>query len=106
MCIILDHLKLEQERGNMASSVTCYMKEHGVQENEAIEQLRKMLDEDWKQINKEYCLDSTYVPVRLLGLPVNLRRIPELFFMFGDGYTHSDHLKEVIASLLVNPVPT
>lgn len=83
------------------------MKEYGVQEKEAIENLKRMVDDDWKEMN-EGCLNPTTIPLRLLMIPVNMIRMGQNFFMYdNDGFTNSGgHVKEMIASLLVNHVPT
>ncbi|KAF8408837.1 hypothetical protein HHK36_004906 [Tetracentron sinense] len=94
--------KVEQKRGHVASSVQCYMKEHEVLEEEACEKLQKMVEGAWKDINSE-CLAPTPIPFPLLLPIVNLARIIEVIYMYGDGYTDSSgRTKENIASLLVD----
>ncbi|CAL5409992.1 unnamed protein product [Camellia sinensis] len=59
--------KVEQERGDAPSGVQCYMREHGVSEEEACGKIREIVDIAWKDINEE--LQS---PNRLLPLPLLL----------------------------------
>ena len=53
-------MQFEQERGNIASSIECYMKQHGVSEQQAYEEFHKQLENAWKDINEE-CLRPTAV---------------------------------------------
>ncbi|KAB2059680.1 hypothetical protein ES319_A11G323000v1 [Gossypium barbadense] len=43
--------KFEQERGHCASAVECYMREHAVSEEEACTELKKQVENAWKDIN-------------------------------------------------------
>ncbi|KAF8408838.1 hypothetical protein HHK36_004907 [Tetracentron sinense] len=95
--------KAEQKRGHVASSVQCYMKEYEVSEEEACKKLQNMVEGAWKDINSE-CLAPTPIPLPLLMPIVNLARIIEVMYMYGDGYSDSSgQTKENIASLLADP---
>ncbi|KAG9444304.1 hypothetical protein H6P81_015644 [Aristolochia fimbriata] len=96
----------EQERGHVASAVQCYMKEHGSSEQEACEKLREMVDVAWKDINGGCLEPSAPFPVPLLERILNLARVMEVLYQYGDGYTFSDtDTKESIASLFLNAIP-
>ncbi|RVW68217.1 Sesquiterpene synthase [Vitis vinifera] len=56
---------LPQERGHIASSIECYMKQHGVSGETSIRGFHKQLENAWKDINEE-CLRPTAVPMLLL----------------------------------------
>ncbi|MFQ6652353.1 hypothetical protein Gotur_024258 [Gossypium turneri] len=45
--------KFEQERGHCVSAVECYMREHAVSEEEACSELKKQVENAWKDINQE-----------------------------------------------------
>ncbi|XP_058100966.1 (-)-germacrene D synthase-like [Magnolia sinica] len=95
----------EQEREHVASTVECYMKEHGVSEEEAYTKLREMIAMGWKDINKA-CLGPTLIPLPLLVRGTNLPRVIEGLHIHGDGYTHSKHeMKEKVIAVLVDPIP-
>ncbi|KAG6495716.1 hypothetical protein ZIOFF_043542 [Zingiber officinale] len=53
--------ELEQQREHAASTVECYMKEFATDEKEAYKNLMEMVEDAWKDHNKE-CLDPTQVP--------------------------------------------
>ncbi|KAG9453042.1 hypothetical protein H6P81_005946 [Aristolochia fimbriata] len=97
--------KLEQERTHVASTVECYMKEHGVSEEEACEELRKMVANAWKKINLGL-LRPTPFPFPILMGTLNLARTGELFYRNRDDYTNADgETKQNIISLFLNPIP-
>ncbi|XP_058100953.1 (-)-germacrene D synthase-like [Magnolia sinica] len=108
VCRLVDDIvghHFEQEREHVASTVECYMKEHGVSEEEACTKLREMIAMGWKDINKA-CLRPTVIPLPLLLRGTNLPRVIEDLYIHGDGYTHSKHeTKEKVIALLVDPVP-
>lgn len=91
----------------MASVVECFMKQQGVTEQEAVEELWKEVDEAWKDVNEE-CLQPHPVPEPVPTRVVNLTRTIELFYKDDkDHYTHPDlKLKQMVTSLLVDPVPS
>ncbi|KAI4356603.1 hypothetical protein L6164_000614 [Bauhinia variegata] len=96
---------LEQERGHVSSAVQCYMKEHGVQKQDAIDELKKQVTKAWKDVNEEF-LDPTHVPKPLLMVVLNLTRVMDVLYKDGDCYTHSHgSTKNYIKALLLNPVP-
>ncbi|GLT67306.1 hypothetical protein SLA2020_396240 [Shorea laevis] len=97
--------KFEQKRGHVASSVECYMIQYGSTEEEAVEELRKLITKAWMDINEE-CLRPTAFPMPLLTCILNHARLIEVLYKAEDGYTHvGKRMKESVASLLVDPVP-
>lgn len=97
--------KDEQERGHVASSIECYMKQYGASEEEAIEELKKQLTDAWKDINEE-CLNPTPVPKPLVARILNYARVIAVLYKDVDGYTNAPiALKDSVASVLVDPVP-
>ncbi|KAI4354667.1 hypothetical protein L6164_003514 [Bauhinia variegata] len=96
---------LEQKRGHVSSAVQCYMKEHGVQKHEAIDELQKEVVKAWKDVNEEF-LDPTQVPKPLLMPVLNLTRVMDVLYKNEDCYTYSQgSTKNYIKALLLNPVP-
>ncbi|XP_042405995.1 beta-eudesmol synthase-like isoform X2 [Zingiber officinale] len=95
----------EQERDHVASTVECYMKEHGTDVKVACEKLREMLEKAWKDLNKER-LNPTLVarPIieRILSLSISMEDV----YRDTDEYTHSDKkMKDNVSLVLVEPVP-
>ncbi|KAI9186809.1 hypothetical protein LWI28_021191 [Acer negundo] len=97
--------KFEQKRGHVASSVECFMNQHGATEEETYNEFWKQVRSAWKDINEE-CLLPTVVPMPLLTRILNLARVIDVIYKDEDGYTHAGgFLKDFVASLLTNPVP-
>ena len=98
-------VQVEQERGDAASALECYMKEYEVSEEEACKELRQQITIAWKDINEGF-LKPTVAPLPLLNIILNLARFMDVFYKDGDGYTDSKGAtKDYIISLLVQPLP-
>ncbi|XVE50495.1 hypothetical protein DITRI_Ditri01bG0167100 [Diplodiscus trichospermus] len=102
---IVSH-KFEQERGHVASAIECYMKQHGVGEEKAIEEFNNQIDNAWKDINQELVMRPTArVPMPVLTRILNLARVMDFLYKEGDGYTHVGHATRTgITSLLIDPI--
>ncbi|KAK4782836.1 hypothetical protein SAY86_007210 [Trapa natans] len=98
--------KFEQGRDHVASAVQCFMKQHGVTEQAAVEELWKKVDDGWKDLNEE-CFQPRPVPTQVLTRILNITRSLSLFYKDDtDVYTHSDlKMKQQVAELLVDPIP-
>ncbi|CAN6575525.1 unnamed protein product [Malus baccata var. baccata] len=97
--------KFEKERGHVASSIDCYMKQYGVSEQETVAVFNKQIVDMWKDINEEL-LRPTAVPEFVLVRVLNLTRAVDLLYKRGDGFTHVGKLmKDIVASLFIDPVP-
>lgn len=96
--------KFEKEREHVASSIDCYMKQHGVSEQETVDVFNKQVADSWKDINEEF-LRPTAVPLPVLMRILNLTRVVDLLYKGEDGYTRVGKvMKEGVASLLIDPV--
>nr|WNI01940.1 terpene synthase [Psidium guajava] len=108
ICRLMDDIashQFEQKRGHVASSVELLMKENGLSEQEAEEELRKRVDDAWKDINEEF-LRPTAAPTPVLTRILNISRVMDVLYTNGDHYTHSQtELKDHIMSLFVSPLP-
>ncbi|KAK8562020.1 hypothetical protein V6N12_049075 [Hibiscus sabdariffa] len=103
---IISH-KFEQERGHSASAVECYMREYGVSEKEACNELKIQVDNVWKDMNHEMIFSETskFFPMSVLTRVLNLTRGTEFMYKAGDGYTHvGQATKDGIKSLLIDPI--
>ncbi|KAH1083866.1 hypothetical protein J1N35_023627 [Gossypium stocksii] len=99
--------KFEQERGHCASAVECYMREHAVSEEEACRELKKQVENAWKDINQELIFSeiSKVVPGPVLTRILNFTRVIDFFYKNGDGYTHGGkNTNDGITSLLIDPI--
>ncbi|XP_009804030.1 (-)-germacrene D synthase-like [Nicotiana sylvestris] len=97
--------EFEQERGHEPSAVECYMKQHGTSKEEVLLELQKLVSNAWKEVNRQ-CLYPREVPMLILMRVLNLARVIELLYKDGDAFTHSTtKLKNIITSILVDPVP-
>ncbi|PRQ20470.1 putative lyase [Rosa chinensis] len=100
--------KFEQKRGHVASAIECYMKEHCATEEEATIELTKQVNNAWKDMNEGWLnsAGAANVPRALLLCIINLARVIEVIYKHEDGFTHAETgLKDIITSLLVEPVP-
>ncbi|CBI31272.3 unnamed protein product, partial [Vitis vinifera] len=98
--------KFEQERGHSASSVECYMKQHGVSEQHAYQELNKQVENAWKDVNQG-CLRPPAIPMPLLTRVLNFARTGDFMYKGRDDrFTNvGDVMKDSIASLFIDPVP-
>lgn len=97
-------MQIEQERGDVASGIECYMNEYGATKEEPYMEIRKIIENNWKDLNRG-CLKPTPVPRVLLMPVVNLTRVAEFFYKDEDAYTFSkNNMKDVVSMLLIDPV--
>ncbi|KAB5512049.1 hypothetical protein DKX38_029077 [Salix brachista] len=95
----------EQNRGDCASGVECYMKQYNISEKKAIEEIQKMNAAVWKDINED-CMRPTKAPMLLLQLLVNLVRATEVIYANGDdAYTIPLSVKDYVSLLFIEQVP-
>jgi len=81
------------------------MKQYGVTEQEAENNLRKQVNDSWKDINEE-CLRPTAVAMPLLVGILNLSRVMDVLYKDGGDHYTNPHiaLKDYIHSVLIDPV--
>ena len=81
------------------------MKQQNLSEKDALLDLQKKLEDEWKVINEE-CMRPTAIPRDLLLPPLNVARVSYLFYKHGDGYTNPDpYMKDDIGALFIDPIP-
>ncbi|KAD5317386.1 hypothetical protein R6Q59_032719 [Mikania micrantha] len=96
----------ERERGQSATGVDAYIKTYAVSEKDAIDELKKMIENAWKDIN-EGCLKPREVSMDLLAPILNLARMIDVVYRYDDGFTFPGKtLKEYITLLFVGPLPS
>ncbi|XP_044964596.1 tau-cadinol synthase-like isoform X1 [Hordeum vulgare subsp. vulgare] len=90
-------------KGDMASSIECYMVEHRVTSEVAIYKILSLLEDEWKTLNQAPFDHHTHLPV--LQRIINFANSMPLFYREKDAYTFSMHLKDTVDSLFVEPIP-
>ncbi|KAK8937163.1 putative terpene synthase 2 [Platanthera zijinensis] len=97
--------ELEQKRDHVASTVQCYVVEHGCSEEEACKELTKMVENAWRVINKEIIMETDIIPASLIWPAFNLARFNAFVYEGDDIYTNADKImKDNINAVLVESV--
>jgi hypothetical protein len=94
-----------QRRKNMkdvASTVECYLKEHGATGEAAI---GAMVEQAWRRINRAYMeMDRAVEPAARWLL--DMTRMLEIYYLHGrDGLTYGRDIKNLVAFLFLEQVP-
>ncbi|WZZ42510.1 hypothetical protein YC2023_038769 [Brassica napus] len=87
------------KRGEVATGLNCYMKQHEVTKEEAIEELNKIAVDYYKIIMEEF-LTTTAVPRPVLVRCLNVSRPVDLIYKESDKFTNPGELKDAITSLV------
>uniref|UniRef100_A0A0E0KP72 Uncharacterized protein n=1 Tax=Oryza punctata TaxID=4537 RepID=A0A0E0KP72_ORYPU len=96
--------KRGKNRGDVASSVECYMNENGVTSDVAFAKIDLLIEDEWRTMNLNRFEHQEMLPIvqRVVNFAVSL-----VLFYDGrmDAYTFAPLLTEVIKSLFVRPIP-
>ncbi|KFK32674.1 hypothetical protein AALP_AA6G274100 [Arabis alpina] len=98
----------ELKRGDVLKSIQCYMNETGASEEEACTYVQQMINDTWNEMNYEIIShDSSSLPRGFVEAAINLARMSQCMYQYGDGHGSPDKAKTVdrVLSLLVNHVP-
>ncbi|KAL7122285.1 hypothetical protein ACP275_01G035700 [Erythranthe tilingii] len=92
----------EKDRGQLTTGIDCYMKEHGVSKQVAIQCFEEIAENGWKDLN-EGLLDNS-VSMEILMRVFNWSRLAEITYKHKqDGYTYPERgLKPHIVALLLD----
>ncbi|KAL8522472.1 hypothetical protein ACS0TY_012584 [Phlomoides rotata] len=96
----------EMERGDIAKSVECFMNESGGTREEAIEYVKGMIWETWKEMNAERVAESGFSQ-DFMRSAADLGRMAQYMYQHGDGHgiqNHQTQIKERISTLLFQPI--
>ncbi|KAJ8549691.1 hypothetical protein K7X08_033398 [Anisodus acutangulus] len=106
LCNDLGTSAAELERGDVSSSVLCYMKKENVKEDVAREYIKNMVTETWKKMNK-HCFEQYSPSLRsLVKYIMNIARVTHFIYLNGDGFGVQDReTREQILSSLVESLP-
>lgn len=80
----------ELKRGEVANGVNYYMKQHGVSQEEAVTELKKMIKDHHEIMMEEFFIASPNVPRQILVRVFNIARVLNLLYKDGDGFGHPD----------------
>ncbi|KAI3931488.1 hypothetical protein MKW92_045064 [Papaver armeniacum] len=94
----------EIKRGEVASSIYCYMQEKNVCEVDAREHIKGLIMETWKEMNR-FLFDSCPFDRSFVNLVLNFARTSLFMYQYGDGLG-AEHSKSVehVLFLIVNPI--
>nr|QGN03393.1 linalool/nerolidol synthase [Coleus amboinicus] len=94
----------EQERGDVAKAVQCYMKEGNRSEREAQEHVRFLIREAWKAMNTAMAADDCPFTEELVAVAANCGRVAQFMYAGGDGYgVQHSNIHQQMAELLFHP---
>ncbi|KAI3460807.1 hypothetical protein Pfo_017470 [Paulownia fortunei] len=92
------------ERGEVAKAVSCYMHETGLSHEVARAYIRKLIDQNWKMINKEMVYNSLF-DKSFIETASNLARISLCQYQYGDAHTTpSEVSKNRVKSVIIEPI--
>nr|AZI95569.1 germacrene A synthase [Cichorium endivia]AZI95581.1 germacrene A synthase [Cichorium intybus] len=97
--------EFEGERAEQVESVHTYMKTFGLPENIVVDELKKIIENAWKDINEE-CLKPTEVSMELLAPILNLARITDMVYRHNDRFTFPEATTvEYVTLLVIDSIP-
>ncbi|KAK4857921.1 hypothetical protein QYF36_008232 [Acer negundo] len=104
LCNDLATSAAELERGDVASSILCYMREANVSDDVARNHIKAMISETWSKINGQ-CFSRSPLLQSFVNITTNFARVAHSLYQYGDGFGVQDQdIKKTILSLLVEPM--
>ncbi|GJN12347.1 hypothetical protein PR202_ga30618 [Eleusine coracana subsp. coracana] len=95
--------KREQTGDHYASTVQCYMLQHGTTMHEACEEIKELIDDSWKDVMKAYVTTTTEQPKVVARTVVDFARTADYIYKKTDAFTFSHTIKDMIALLYLEP---
>lgn len=97
----------EEEHGETASSIACYIKDNPDSTVEsAMNHIKGILHLSLEELNREYLKEDS-VPLCCKKFNFNITRGVQFLYRYGDGFSVSNkEVKDQIFKILVDPVPT
>ncbi|KAM3285334.1 alpha-farnesene synthase isoform X1 [Capsicum chacoense] len=106
LCNDLETSTAELERGDVSSSILCYMRKADVKEDVAREHIKDMVMETWKKMNKHSIENNSSSLRPLMKHIMNIARVTHFIYQNGDGFGVQDgETHQQILSSLVQPLP-
>ncbi|CAI0550316.1 unnamed protein product [Linum tenue] len=101
----------EIARGETTNSISCYMNDNGVSEEQARQHIECLIDEAWKKMNQELFLiakdivGSNAFVKSFLRSAINLARMAHCIYQSGDSHgTPNLESKKQVLALIVEPI--
>ncbi|KAJ4952444.1 hypothetical protein NE237_029276 [Protea cynaroides] len=94
----------EQQRGDVASSIECAMRDHNISSvDEARNYIRQLIDNLWTELNGQLIAPAG-LPLSIIKTSLNLSRTAQIIYQHGDDNKASS-VEEHIQLLLSRPIP-
>ncbi|KAL0418837.1 UNVERIFIED_CONTAM: putative terpene synthase 12 [Sesamum radiatum] len=101
----LSSSKDDVTRGETAKAVSCYMHETGASDEVASAYIAKLIDQNWKMINKENTYNSALFGKCFIQTAQNLARIALCQYQHGDAHTApTDRSRNRVRSVIMEPI--
>jgi hypothetical protein len=95
-------MQLGKNKGDVATTVECYMHEHNVNSEVALDRIESFMEDEWKTINQSRFEDPS---PGFLKTVINFAAGTSLFYGRNkEGYTFGTQLQEALDSLYVKSV--
>ncbi|KAF4398965.1 hypothetical protein G4B88_023559 [Cannabis sativa] len=96
----------EMKRGDVPTSIQCYMHDTGISEDEAREHIKHLISESWKEMNNENGDHNSSFSKEFVHVCKNLGRASQFIYQYGDGHASQNTLsKDRIFKIIINPFP-
>jgi len=99
-------MQAERGRGEVASAIQCYMKDHpNISEEDALKEVYTLMENALAELKSEFLMTKD-VPNYCRRLVFDNARLMQLFYMEGDGFTlsHDMETKEQVKKILFQPI--
>ena len=94
----------KRARGDVLTSILCYMREADVSEEIAKKHIKDMINKSWKKINGQ-CFNRLPMLQSFVNIATNNARVAHSLYQYGDGFGVQDRdTRKNIVSLLVEPL--
>ncbi|CAN4078288.1 unnamed protein product [Withania somnifera] len=105
LCNDLGTSTAELERGEVSSSILCYMRKANAKEDVARKHIKEMVMETWRKMNK-HCFENSSSLGSLVKYIMNIARVAHFIYQNGDGFGVQDReTRQQILSSLVESLP-
>ncbi|KAL5972845.1 hypothetical protein ACLOJK_039651 [Asimina triloba] len=106
LCNDLATAEVELERGDVPTSIQCYMQDANVSESVAREHIKGLIVSTWKKMNEEAGSHPS-LPEQFIKMALNVARMAHCVYLHGDGHSFPDRdMKDRLKQLVVEPVPS
>lgn len=94
------------ERGEEVKAITCYMRETGSSNEDARANIQKLIDQNWKVLNKEITTYNNAIFGKpFIRISCNLARVAICQYQYGDAHSApSDVSRNQVKSVIIEPI--